>query len=437
MSGRTVIFLLVLWGGARAVLAQPVPLTLDEAIARGLAASHRLAEIDARREAAAASTAAREAADAPLVSLQGGYSRTNHVLEFSVPSPTGQVRVLYPDVPDNLRSRVDLQWPIYTGGRAGALARAARAGADAIGQDLAAAQADLRLEITRAFWALVTAHSAVDALDQALARIDSHLADVRNRLAVGLVPPNDVLSAEAQHARQEMLLIEARNQVDAAMVELARLTGLDAGTAIEVDELLTPPPAPEAAEADLVDRARAGRPERRALDIRLDQARAHEAAARAGRRPSLAISGGYDYARPNPRIFPRAAEWQTSWDASVNVSWPLWDGGRARADIAEAAAGRRAVEERRLEFDSVLAAEIRQRRLDLISARAAITAAEAGVLSAATARRVLTDRFAAGVATSTEVLDAQLVMMQAELDRTRALAGARLAAARLDRALGR
>jgi outer membrane protein TolC len=195
-----------------------------------------------------ASTAAREAADAPLVSLQGGYSRTNHVLEFSVPSPTGQVRVLNPDVPDNLRSRVDLQWPIYTGGRAGALARAARAGADAIGQDLAAAQADLRLEITRAFWALVTAHSAVDALEQALARIDSHLADVRNRLAVGLVPPNDLLSAQAQHARQEMLLIEARNQVSASMVELARLTGLDAGTD-RVDELLTPrrprnPPRP-------------------------------------------------------------------------------------------------------------------------------------------------------------------------------------------------
>jgi outer membrane protein TolC len=89
------------------------------------------------------------------------------------------------------------------------------------------------------------------------------------------------------------------------------------------------------------------------------------------------------------------------------VSWALWDGGRARADMAEAAASRRAVEERRLEFDSVLAADIRQRRLDLISARAAITAAEAGVRSAAAARRVLTDRFAAGVATSTEVIDAQ------------------------------
>ena len=57
--------------------------------------------------------------------------------------------------------------------------------------------------------------------------------------------------------------------------------------------------------------------------------------------------------------------------------------------------------------------------------------------SAAEARRVLAERFGAGVATNTDVLDAQVALLQAELDRTRALANAQLAAARLDRALGR
>ena len=52
---------------------------------------------------------------------------------------------------------------------------------------------------------------------------------------------------------------------------------------------------------------------------------------RAAARPQVAVAGGYDYARPNPRIFPRAADWKTSWDASVNVSWTLWDGGRRDA----------------------------------------------------------------------------------------------------------
>jgi outer membrane protein TolC len=42
-----------------------------------------------------------------------------------------------------------------------------------------------------------------------------------------------------------------------------------------------------------------------------------------------------------------------------------------------------------------------------------------------------------GVATTTELLDAHVALLQAELDLTRALAAARLAVARLERALGR
>ncbi len=46
------------------------------------------------------------------------------------------------------------------------------------------------------------------------------------------------------------------------------------------------------------------------------------------------------------------------------------------------------------------------------------------------------ERFAAGVATSTEILDAQVALLQAQLDLTQAQANARLAEARLARALG-
>jgi outer membrane protein TolC len=80
---------------------------------------------------------------------------------------------------------------------------------------------------------------------------------------------------------------------------------------------------------------------------------------------------------------------------------------------------------------------VEQRLLELESNRAAIAAANDGLRAAEEARRVLAERFAAGVATNTEVLDAQTDVLQAELDRTRALAGIRLAEARLERALGR
>jgi hypothetical protein len=54
-------------------------------------------------------------------------------------------------VPDNYRTRLDFAWPIYTGGRADALTRAAQAEADASESDLLAAQADLRHELAKIF----------------------------------------------------------------------------------------------------------------------------------------------------------------------------------------------------------------------------------------------------------------------------------------------
>ncbi|HEY3043156.1 MAG TPA: TolC family protein [Vicinamibacterales bacterium] len=420
-------------GIARTGAQTPLRLTLDEAIARGLEASHRVAEIDARQDAARAVEDQRKAASMPQVALQAGYTRTNHVDEFGIPGG----RLIYPDIPDNVRSRVDLQWPIYSGGRTSALVRAAAAETSAIAQDRDAARADLKLDITRAYWAVITARASVDVVSQALARIAAHLGDVRNQLNVGLVPPSEVLSLEAQQARQQVLLIEAQNLAETAAADFRRLTGLMPDTPFELADRIETPPALSQQVSALVEAARASRAERKALEIRIGALGDRKAAAEAGRLPLIATVGGYDVARPNPKIFPRQEAWKPSWDIGVNLTWSLFDGGRVRAEAAEAAANQRAAQERLKDFDANVDLEVRQRAADLASAEAAIAAAEVGVRSAAEARRVIADRFSAGVATNTDVLDAQVALLQAELDRTRALANAHLAAARLDRAVGR
>ncbi len=417
--------------------APPLRLTLEDAMARGLDTSHRIAEAVARGDAADATVGQRHAALMPQLAAQAGYTRTNHVETFGVLLPNNQLRVIYPDVPDNYRSRLDLQWPIYTAGRLDALERAARIEATASSDDVATARRDLALEIARAYWALVSASASVSVVEESVRRVDAHLQDVRNQLASGLVPPNDVLTVETQESRQRMLAIQARGNRDVAAAELARLVGVAPGTAIEAAaDLEPPPPEPIAIEA-LVDAAKQQRPERAALVKRVEAAAERSRAAAAGLKPTIAVGGGVEYARPNPRVFPREARWRTSWDASVNANWPLFDGGRARADAAEAGALARAVQERLADLDAALAVEVRQRVTELDSSRAAIDAAADAIRSATEARRVVGERFRAGVATSTDVLDAQVAILQAELDRTQAIANARVARARLDRALGR
>jgi len=415
-----------------------VRLTLADAIERALRASHRVGEAQARQEAADAAVASRKAADMPAVSLAAGYTRTNHVDEFGIPAlGAAPARIIYPDVPDNWRSRLDLQWPVYTFGRVEAAERAARTEAKAAGKDIAAAKADVRLDAARAFWAYATAVESVRVVEEALALVDAHLRDVNNLRAVGLLAPNDVLSAEARRSRQQVQLIEARNIRDVAEADLRRATGLPPAAAIVVDAALEPAPGEIEPYDRLIEAARGSRPDRQALETRVAGVGERQAAVAAGLRPTVALVAGFDYARPNARIFPRAGAWNDSWDVGVSVAWPLWDGGRVKAEVAEMAASRRALAERLAEFDAVLDFEVRQRRLDLESARASIRAAADEVASAAEARRVVSERFKAGLVSSTDVLDAQQELLAAQFDRTRALASARLAEARLDRAVGR
>jgi outer membrane protein TolC len=234
-----------------------------------------------------------------------------------------------------------------------------------------------------------------------------------------------------------MLLIEARNQRALASAELARLIGVDLLQPIEPADALEASAPSAAPLAGLLAEARAMRNERRSLEQRVQAADLQRAAADAGRRPTVAVTGGLDYARPNLRIFPVAERWNESWDAGIAVRWPLWDGNRARTEAAQAGRLADAARQRLAEFDSLLALEVQQRVLEIESGRAAIPAADDAVRAAAEARRVVAERYRAGAGTESDVLDADVALLQAELDRTRTLAAVRLAEARLDRARGR
>jgi outer membrane protein len=221
-------------------------------------------------------------------------------------------------------------------------------------------------------------------------------------------------------------------------VELGRLIGAPQETVIDLaDSIEQTTLAPRQFNVDgLIGAALQDRPELKALASRLAAAEARGKAASAGNKPTINLGGGVDYANPNPRIFPRTREWQESWDVGVNVNWNFLDFGRTRVQMAEAASAVTATRERTAEVASLVSTEVRLRVLEWESALEMVEATADAIASAAEARRVVADRFAAGVATSTDVIVAQVALLETELGRTRALANVRLAEARLERSLG-
>jgi outer membrane protein TolC len=436
---RTAQILLIAAGvlsAAPAPAQTPAPLriTLDEALARAIETSHRLAEGRARQQSAEATVDVERKADDPTVTALAGYTRTNHVAEFGFGQP---VRLIYPDIPDNFRTRLELAWPVYTAGRVDALARAAQAEATASGLDLETTRLDLRLEVARAYWALVTAREAARVLEAGLVTADRSLVDVRNRFEAGLLPPNDVTRSESQRARQELLLIEARGRIETTSLDLRRLIGEGDTTPIEPADALDVPFSEDGETQALITEALAQRPELGALTARADGVDARIEAIATQRRPNLAVVSGVDYARPNPRIFPRRTTFEESWDVSLNLSWQFWDSGRAAAERTEAQFQALSIRERRADVETQVRADVRKQLVELASARAALVPARLAVTAAQETNRVLDDRFEAGVATTLDVLDAQVSVLQAELDRARVLAEIKLSEARLARVLGR
>ena len=247
--------------GAQPAPGAPMPLalTLDEAVARGIAASHRLAS-SARGEAAAAVEATR-GGDEPQ--LRG--ARRLHADQ-----PRRRVRRSRPD--GRCRSSTPTCRQPQVAARSAmadlyrrpldALERAARAEATAAADASRCRARRLEARDHARVLGVVTAAREARRSSEAVERIDAQLADVRSRLDAGLVPPNDVLTVEAQRARQRMLA--SRREPVARRRGGARATGrrLD-GAPIVLDAALeTLPAALRAAIEALVAEARTKRPER-------------------------------------------------------------------------------------------------------------------------------------------------------------------------------
>lgn len=415
----------------------PLRLTLDQARARAVEASARLGQLRALEQSSEAGLRGARAGRLPQLDLTAGYTRQSHVPEFSVVLPGAGVLPVFPDIPDNWRARAALGLPLYTGGRLTAAIEAARRQLEASGKDTEAARADLRLETAVAFWVLVNGRESVRVLSEGLAAYDQHLQDAKNRVEQGLAATNELLAVQVERDRAELQRLQAQSAARAAEANLQRLLDLPATTGIEPvpGEPVASPPAPD--REALARAALLARPELEAVRARQQAAEAAVRVQRAARLPQATLFGGFDYARPNPRILPQTDSWNDTWSVGLSVGFTAFDGGRTSAASAQAQAQAEAVRQQALDLERRVRLEVAQRVLDVETAAAARGVAQQGLASARENVRVARDRFREGLIPSSELLDAETNLLRAGLSLTEAENGLRLALDGLDRAVGR
>jgi len=429
-------------------LAQKRPLSLEEALAAGLEASPGLHASRMRLESSAAKSKEIEASRLPSVKLGGGFTRLSEVTPFEVTLPISpNPIVVSQNYFNNYNLRLNVQQPLFTGFRLQAGAESARMVEKSAGMDLEKDRAEFVFAVKNAYWGLARAREFEKITGENVRQVAEHLKDVRAFFDQGLLTRNEVLRAELELSNSELLKLDARNAAEIALTSLNSLIGLPLGADLELttsaDSQATRLPAEDAAERGkgeggaLMETALASRPELRSADFRIRASELGVKAAKAGFYPQVFLSGNYYYLRPNPRYMPALDRFKGTWDLGIAVSFDVWNWGQTKSQTDQAKAQLAQARDARKLLEDQAVLEVTQSRLTLTQTRQKTKLAAQAVGQAEENLRVTRERFKQGVALNSDVLDADLALLRAKMNRTQAEIDVVLALARLEKALGR
>jgi len=286
-------------------------------------------------------------------------------------------------------------------GRVRSTRRAAALDAAASELDLATAAMTLSAEVVLRYLDLLEARQTRAVLEEQAATNRETLDLIELRFKRGRATALDVLQQREILVRSEALLPLQRGREQTLLSALAVLQGRAPGESPPVAAAALPamPPLPEAGlPADLLAR----RPDLRAAWTRLRAAEWSGAAARADRLPAFRITAGAGY--ENDTVATLFDNWVLN--LAGNLSAPLLDGGRRRAEVARREA---VVDERLAAYRATVLGALREvvDAVALETAQAeALTAARKRLALTVSARKRAFDRYGKGQESYLRVLSA-------------------------------
>ncbi len=440
LAVRALLLMGICLAGTIASGQQKLSLTIDQAIQIGLENSKTLHSSLMKVEYADAKAAEVNAGRLPSLKFGGAYTRLSDIppaeVVLQLPPPIPSRFTLSPTILDNYNLRLSMQQPLFTGFRLDATNHAADYSVQASNQEYAKDRSDLVYNVKNAYWSLYKANEVKKVVEENVAQIKAHVDDVQKMMDQGMATTNDVLKIQVQLSDAQLRQIDANNQVRLAVIGLDNTLGVPLNTDVELETPIVHDPREFPALDQLVARALDTRPDVRAMDYRVKAADASVTAARSGWYPQIYLSGNYYYARPNQRLFPTQNLFKDTWDVGVNVSLDIWNWGTTIHQIDQAQAQMAQTKDGLGQLQDAITLEITQTYLNLRQSKERISVAQKGVDQAQENYRITHERFTEGLALNSDMLDAEVALLQAKLNYTQALVDYELAESRLERALG-
>ncbi|KPK63101.1 hypothetical protein AMJ83_08525 [candidate division WOR_3 bacterium SM23_42] len=381
--------------------------TVDEAIDYALQNNPEIEQLSIELQKSEEQVGQTISAFYPSISANGYYAYVTDVavIEFdSIPIPFG--------AHENYNVQLSLQQVIFAWGKLYNAYKISDLASDIAELNLLRKRQEVRYSVADAFYTLLVLEEYLNQARENLAQLQRYTAVVETRYKAGLVSQFDLLRARVQAENLKPTVINTENTLNLAREGFRLLLGMDLQTEYVLSGELRAVEE-EFSLDQLTTSALQNRAEIKNLKKAERIAQLNQAIARRANLPSLV--GGASYERRKPFSFT-GDEWGSTMTFNLGFEWPIFSGFGNLHKSREASL---MIKEARLALENLeraIVVEVKQAYLSFLAAKEAIGAAEDNVEQAEKSVEIIATRYKNGLATNLEVLDAQLAMMQAQVN---------------------
>lgn len=373
-------------------------------------------QADALKEQAAAERlkTARSAQYPDLqIGLRGGF--VGQPLVFR----QGLTDLVQPDAPDwSQNYALDFAQPLYQGGKIRGGIRKSRLEQSIASLQTQTDEADVKLTLLRQYMNLFGLYRTHDILARDIVESERRLHDIRQMKQEGLITNNDVLRSEMQLTNDRLALSEAENSIILVSQQLNILLGQDENLLLLPDTALLYRAVAIEPYEDYVAEAFARNPSMKQLRKHTELAQNDVSLARSVSLPQVSLYASNTLARPVSRTLEDM--YNNNWNVGLAVPVPLSSFYKNHHRVKESKLAVTLRHNEEEQQKQAIRVDVRTAYLHHWEALRRVEALKLSVRQAQENYRIMQNRYLSRLVILTDLLDANSVRLNVELELTTA-----------------
>lgn len=391
-------------------------LTLTEAIDLSIKNSKQLKSSAARIEEATAALKEAVERKLPDASVSGSYLRLNNPninLKTKKDNGAGGTTTTTesPKPSQAMYGIVNVSMPIFSGFRikygiesAKYLEQAARLDADNNREEVA-------LNTIDAYNNLYKSKAAVDLVNENLQSAKERVAQFSSLEKNGLLPRNELLKSQLQVSNTELSLLDAQNNWKLANINMNLMLGLPEATELSIDSTSLQTAVNLKSIEEYVQAGLQNRKDLSAIDYRKKAAATAIKISQGEKYPGLALTGGYVAAN-----IPQVLTITNAVNLGLGVQYNLSSLWKNSSKVKQAEAREKEVAASEELLADAIRLQVNQAYQNYLSSRKKIEVYQTAIVQATENYRIVNNKYQNSLATTTELLDADVAQLQARLN---------------------